>query len=116
MEARSSPNSLCPAPSSSPSYGRADACNPLVNLSRETFGAPVGTLAALVWEEFPLGKRLVTLAELADYLDVTPGELWELFEDEDDGGLPAIRIGDEWYVPLDDFPDWLLRFADKRKN
>jgi len=87
-----------------------------VNLRREAFGASAGALAALVWEEFPLGKRLVTLVELADYLDVAPCELWELFEDEDDGGLPAIRIGDEWYVPLDDFPDWLLRFADKRKN
>ncbi|MGO9062755.1 MAG: helix-turn-helix domain-containing protein [Candidatus Binataceae bacterium] len=61
-----------------------------------------------------LPKRLLTLAELAIYLDVSCVTLYELIEHEDNGNFPAIRIGDEWYVALDDVPEWLLRLSDKR--
>jgi hypothetical protein len=61
-----------------------------------------------------LAKHLVTLAELAEYLDVACSELCELFEDSDSNSLLAIRIGEQWYVPLEDVPDWLLRLADRR--
>lgn len=63
-----------------------------------------------------MAKRLLTLAELADYLDVFCGDLCELIEDSDDGSLPAVRIGDEWYVPLEDVPDWLLRLPAKKRT
>lgn len=59
-------------------------------------------------------KRLLTFAELADYLDVPSIQLHELIESGDNASFPAIRIGEEWYVPLEDVPDWLLRLSEKR--
>jgi excisionase family DNA binding protein len=63
-----------------------------------------------------LVKRLLTVAELAAYLDVAPADLYEFFERGRGDGLPAIRIGGEWHVPLEEFSDWLLRFAEKNKS
>ena len=63
-----------------------------------------------------LPKRLLTLGELAIYLDVSGVELCELIEHEDSQKFPAIRIGDEWYVALDDVPEWLLRLSDKPRT
>jgi len=56
-----------------------------------------------------LPKHLVTLAELAAYLDVSGENLLELIESEDNAGFPGVRIGEEWLVNLDEVPDWLLR-------
>jgi len=61
-----------------------------------------------------LPKRLLTLAELANYLDVSRARLHELLGHEDNANFPATRIGDEWYVALEDVPEWLLRLSDKR--
>jgi hypothetical protein len=62
-----------------------------------------------------LPKRLLTLAELAIYLDVPRAALYELIAHEDNASFPAIRLGDEWYVALEDVPEWLLRLSDKRR-
>jgi len=56
-----------------------------------------------------LPKRLLTLDELAAYLDVPCENLLELIEKEDNAGFPGIRIEEEWFVLLDEVPDWLLR-------
>jgi hypothetical protein len=58
-------------------------------------------VAVLVAGELPLAKRLVTLEELADYLDVASVDLCDLFEAGAGSGPPAIRIGENFYVHLD---------------
>jgi hypothetical protein len=60
---------------------------------------------------FALDKRLVTLTKLAAYLDVPSESLLRLIEAEDNGDFPGIRIGDEWFVALEEVPEWLLRLA-----
>jgi len=42
-------------------------------------------------------------------LDVPCENLLELIEKEDNAGFPGIRIEEEWFVLLDEVPDWLLR-------
>ena len=60
-----------------------------------------------------MAKRLLTLDELAAYLDVSRESLLDLIEKKDNGEFPGIRIEGEWFVPLDEVPDWLLRLINR---
>ena len=99
-------------PHNKPPDGRADACTDSIE-QHWPHAVHSGTVGS-VRKRIRLPKRLLTLAELAIYLDVSCVTLYELIEHEDNGNFPAIRIGDEWYVALDDVPEWLLRLSDKR--
>lgn len=53
--------------------------------------------------------RVVSLAELAAYLDVPGDNLLKLIEEEHDANFPGVRIEGEWFINLDEIPYWLLR-------
>jgi len=57
----------------------------------------------------PVSKRLLTLDELAAYLDVSCENLLELIEKEDNAGFPGILLKSSGLCFLDEVPDWLLR-------
>jgi hypothetical protein len=59
-----------------------------------------------------MAKRLLTLEQLAIYLDVSCESLLKLIEQEDNAEFPGFRINGEWLVPLDEVPDWLLRLLN----
>jgi excisionase family DNA binding protein len=49
--------------------------------------------------------RFLTVAELADYLRVSPRTAYQLVTD---GDVPTVRVGGQWRIPVDELERWRL--------
>jgi excisionase family DNA binding protein len=59
-----------------------------------------------------VSPRILTIAELAEYLRVSEARLYELLKGEA-AGFPAFRVGRGWRVNLDEMRDWMCQQLDK---
>ncbi len=59
-------------------------------------------------------KQIMTLSELAEYLDVPRRRLYDLVERGD--GFPAFKVGRKWCADLDDVREWLLQVCEKERS
>jgi len=60
-------------------------------------------------------KRVVSIAGLADYLEMTEGDVRELIQGVGGLKLPAFKVGNRWFVDLEEVEDWLLEMLDTLK-
>lgn len=58
-----------------------------------------------------VGKQLMTVSQLADYLDVSRSALYSVIGEG--AGFPAYKVGSRWYADLDEVQEWLLRVCEK---
>lgn len=58
----------------------------------------------------------MTLARLADYLDVPRSTLKLLVATEGCDPFPAIKIGRKWCADVAEVQEWLLRMSEKRER
>ena len=59
-----------------------------------------------------LVKRIITLSELADYLDVPRMALYKLTEI--DSSFPVYRVGSRWFADLEEVQEWLIAMHEKQ--
>jgi excisionase family DNA binding protein len=59
-----------------------------------------------------LVKRIITLSELADYLDVPRRALYKLTEV--DSSFPVYRVGSRWFADLEEVQEWLITMHEKK--
>jgi excisionase family DNA binding protein len=59
-----------------------------------------------------LVKRIITLSELANYLDVPRKALYKLMEI--DSSFPVYRIGSKWFADLEEVQEWLIAMHEKQ--
>ena len=58
------------------------------------------------------GKRLISIPGLADYLEMPENDIRELIHGIGDLKLPAFKVGNRWFVDLEEMEDWLLEMLD----
>jgi len=58
----------------------------------------------------------MTLARLADYLDVPRSTLKLLVETEGCDRFPAVKIGHKWCADVAEVQEWLLKMCEKREH
>lgn len=58
-------------------------------------------------------KRVISIAGLAKYLEMTESDVRELVQGVGDLKLPAFKVGNRWFVDLEEVEDWLLKMLDK---
>jgi len=51
-----------------------------------------------------IGKEWLSVADICDYMDVTPFVTTKMIRS---GELPAVKFGREWRIARQDFEDWL---------
>ena len=56
----------------------------------------------------------MTLAKLADYLDVPRSTLKLLVESGGCDPFPAVKIGRKWCADVSEVQEWLLKLSEKR--
>ncbi len=61
-------------------------------------------------------KRIMTLAKLADYLDVPRNSLRLLAETEGCDRFPAVKIGSKWCADVAEVQEWLLKMCERREH
>jgi excisionase family DNA binding protein len=59
------------------------------------------------------GRRIVSIVGLANYLEISESEVRELIQGIGDLKLPAFKVGNRWFVDLEEVEDWLLGMLDK---
>ncbi|MGD0288904.1 MAG: helix-turn-helix domain-containing protein [Candidatus Binataceae bacterium] len=60
-----------------------------------------------------LGKRLISIPGLADYLEMPENAIRELIHGGGQSRLPAFKVGNRWFIDLEEVEDWLLEMLDK---
>jgi len=58
-------------------------------------------------------KRIVSIPGLADYLELSENDVRALILGVGDLKLPAFKVGNRWFVDLEEVEDWLLTILDK---
>jgi Helix-turn-helix domain len=59
------------------------------------------------------GRRIVSIVGLANYLEMSESDVRELIQGVGDLKLPAFKVGNRWFVDLEEVEDWLLEMLDK---
>jgi len=50
---------------------------------------------------------------LADYLEMPENAIRELIHGGGQSRLPAFKVGNRWFIDLEEVEDWLLEMLDK---
>ena len=58
-------------------------------------------------------ERLVTVKELAAYLNVSPTALYRLIRSKQ---LPSVKVGRQWRIELEKVQDWLIDGYEQRRG
>jgi hypothetical protein len=58
-------------------------------------------------------KRVISIPGLADYLELPENDVRELIQGVGHLKMPAFKIGNRWFVDLEEIEDWLLEMLDK---
>ena len=70
-------------------------------------------LASLQMRPSTSGKRVVSIIGLANYLEMPESEVRELIQGVGELKLPAFKVGNRWFIDLEEVEDWLLGMLDK---
>jgi excisionase family DNA binding protein len=77
------------------------------------FVAAVANYRRFASAKLPLSaKQIMTLSELAQYLDVPRRRLYDLIGRPE--GFPAFKVGRKWCADLDDVREWLVHYEKEK--
>jgi excisionase family DNA binding protein len=58
----------------------------------------------------------MTAADLAEYLQVSRTTVYKLMKREKGRGFPAVKLGREWLVDLEQVQNWMVQVIEHRKK
>jgi excisionase family DNA binding protein len=63
-----------------------------------------------------VSSRFMTAADLAEYLQVSRTTVYKLMKREKGRGFPAVKLGREWLVDLEQVQNWMVQVIEHRKK
>ena len=70
-------------------------------------------LSAFAMEELKMPEQLLTLEQVAEYLNVDKFTVYRLLSDKD---LPAFKVGNQWRFKRKLIENWLIKNSNVRRK